>query len=137
MDNEKVYYVHYRTEDAGSVTFALRPCEQDADDKNGHVQLHEMGVSFCSPRDQFSRSRARLIAQGRAGMLEPEIDTATPIREALYETCEWAVRHMAEELKLYGDKSRVPRWFPAFVKAWKQERPKKRPAKRRTTKKGA
>lgn len=39
----------------GRVTAAIR-----ADDKEA-----EIGLAFCSPEDQFSRKRGRLIAEGR------------------------------------------------------------------------
>ena len=57
---EKLFFVHYRTRNHGTVTFCI---EVPAAPEPGVPPV--AGWAFCAPRDEFTRSRGRLIARGR------------------------------------------------------------------------
>jgi hypothetical protein len=117
---DKVFYVHYRTEDSGAVTFALRP-SGEVNSQTG-AELIDAGVAFCAPRDQFSRARGRRIARGRIGVIGCERGPEEGVRAQLYGACERLVQGLRVDAGRIGaDEARVPRWFPAWVTAWRAE----------------
>jgi hypothetical protein len=121
---EGLFYVHYRTPQHGTVTFALgAPVE-------GRPQA---GWAFCAPRDQFSRKLGRRIASGRMEVLTEQFQGLEG-----YELCEQLIECLADERQQYeqaerGDgtvdpEPRIPRWFPSFALAAEAERDRQRAA---------
>jgi len=65
----------------GKATFAIM-----MDDEAGTAYI---GASFCSPRDQFSRKKGRLVSAGRAGkgkhLFEIQTSSARKVRDQVRE----------------------------------------------------
>ena len=56
-NNDHIKFIHSQQPSGGVITVALKP--------TGTIDLHKMGVAFCSPEDQWDRKKARTIAVGR------------------------------------------------------------------------
>lgn len=97
-------YRHYRTEEKGAITVAL---------KSGGG-LTEVGVAWCSPLDQFSRAKGRLIASRRL-----EVKRGNGNYHAM--------PHHSEDIKprqvIFAmlDSMRLPRWFEEFQEELKKQ----------------
>jgi hypothetical protein len=130
-NEDKVYYVHLRTEGAGAVTFALR---EDGDVPGvfvaGGGRAYQVGWACCSPRDQISLPRGRLIALGRLNTrpLTVVVPVAEGRQEEVQGTCRRVLELWREECVradvptvAYLDTWRLPRWLPGFLGAWARQ----------------
>lgn len=111
---EKIIYVHWRTDNSGSLTFAM-----EGFDGTGQRRV---GVAFCAPTDNFCKKRGRTIAKGRMknGMLVNCDKTNEKLQYACHDVLMRLQRerrdfdHLTPESQKKAE-PHVPRWIDDFV----------------------
>ena len=63
---DKMFFQHVKFENGAVATIAVRTSDYDADSACA-------GFAFCSPDDQFSRRKGRLIAAGRCNLVQKSL----------------------------------------------------------------
>lgn len=104
---DDVQYRHFRTKNKGAVTVAYQTSQ------TGNVV--SVGFAWCSPRDQFSRPKGRLISKGRLYS-----DIASVVRFSEKDSIENVPLHEVVFNRIIdaGKTPCIPNWFSAFRKAY-------------------